>query len=211
MHDYLPPIHINISGPSRRFLEKMAEIAEKSGSFNVEKHYDALGQKGFDIVNLRHNKQSPHTGLGAQLIAQPGEKAAIAVEIRAQQWSPKDSPSYETYCAEAKTLIAPLLATYNKETGSRHRMTIPVKEKLEPRLPPQCAKFFSRFVALANKTSLHPLDWRRFYEFVRDCRSRARYSEEEIARLLIKEGFSEKYANYIGDIYGHLCDFKRRI
>jgi len=63
----------------------------------------------------------------------------------------------------------------------------------------------------AERVFLHPLDWRRFYEFVRDCRSRARYSEEEIARLLIKEGFSEKYANYIGDIYGHLYDFKRRI
>ena len=78
-------------------------------------------------------------------------------------------------------------------------------------LNPAFIKLLKRFAHLANKSALHPLDWRRFYEFVRDCRSRAPYSEEEMARLLIKEGFSETYATYIGEIYVHLRNFKRLI
>lgn len=211
MRDYLPPIHIKIKGAPRRFLDRMAEIAGASGVFGVEKQYDALGEKGFDVVNLRFKKRSPHKGLGGQLIVQPDKKAFVAVEMRAQRWSPDDFLTYETYRTEAKALIAPLLRTYNREGGTRYRMYIPTREKLEPKLPPRCAKLFKRFAHLANKSALHPLDWRRFYEFVRDCRSRAPYSEEEMARLLIKEGFSETYATYIGEIYVHLRNFKRLI
>jgi hypothetical protein len=42
MRDYLPPIHINVTNPLRHFLTKMADIAEKSGAFTVEQHFDAL-------------------------------------------------------------------------------------------------------------------------------------------------------------------------
>lgn len=209
MRDYLPPIHINVTGPSRRFLTKMADIAEKSRAFTVEQRFDALGYKGFDVVNLRLTRPSPHKGLSGQLIVQPDTKGAVAVEIRAERWSPNDPPSYETYVAEAKTLISPLLSVYNREAHTRHRMSVATKEKLEPKLPPQSTKLFKRFTALANKSGLHPLDWRRFYEFVRDSRMRTQLPDEDIARLLIKEGFSEQYARHIAEIYGHLWEYKR--
>jgi len=209
MRDYLPPIHINATGPLRRFLTKMADIAERSGAFTVEQHFDALGDMGFDVVNLRLTKPSPHKGLGGQLIVQPDAKGIVAVEIRAERWSPDDPPSYEIYVAEAKTLIGPLLSAYNREAHTRHRMTVATKEKLEPKLPPQSAKLFNRFTILANKSGLHPLDWRRFYEFVRNSRMRTQLTDEDIARLLIKEGFSEQYARHIAEVYGHLWELKR--
>ncbi len=209
MDDYLPPIHIKINVPPRRFLNRMAKIAKTSGTFRVEKRYDALGQKSFDVVNLRYAGKSPHRNVGGQLIADSEDEGSIAVEMRAQRWSQADPPTYDTYSAAARDLITPLLHTYNSQSRTRHRMHIPAKEKLEPKLPSQCTKLFQQFTVLANKSALHPLDWTRFYKFVRNCRIRTRLSEDEMARLLMKEGFSEEYAQRISGIYAHLCNFKR--
>lgn len=189
----------------------MASIAEKSGIFTVEQQLDALGTNGFDVVNLRIIKSPQHRGLGGQLIVQPEAKNSVAVEIRAERWSPDDPPSYDTYVAEARALISPLLSAYNREIGTRLRMSVPARRKLEPKLPPQSAKLFKRFVALANKSGLHPLDWRRFYVFVRDSRMRRPLLDEDMARLLIKEGFPEQYARDIAAIYGHLWEFKQLV
>jgi len=209
MDDYLPPIHINVTGSPRRFAINMAQIAESSGNFSTERNLDVLDEKGFDVINLRFTKQSPHEGLGAQLIVRPDIKGTVAVEIRAQRWSPNDHPSYETYVAAAQTLINPLLLIYNHNTHKRHRMTVTLKEKLEPKLPSQSARLFKRFTGLANKSRLHPLDWRRFYEFVRDSRMRTRVPDEDMTQLLIKDGFTDVYAEHITEVYGHLWDFKR--
>jgi len=211
MHDYLPPIHINVTGSLRGFLKKMANIAEKVGTFNVEQEFDALGTSGFDVVNLRLIKSPQHRGLGGQLIVQPEAKNTVAVEIRAERWSPNDPPTYETYVAEARALIGPLLSAYNREFGMRHRMTVPAKRKLEPKLSPQSTELFKRFAVLANKSGLHPLDWRRFYEFVRDSRMRRPLPDEDMVRLLIREGFSEQYACQIAEVYRHLWEFKQLV
>ncbi|MCO6414101.1 MAG: hypothetical protein J5I92_15285 [Thiogranum sp.] len=209
MRDYLPPIHINVTGSLRGFLKSMANIAEKSGAFTVDQELDAFGTSGCDVVNLRLIKSPQHRGLGGQLIVQPERKNSVAVEIRAERWSPDDPPTYETYVAEGRALIGPLLSAYNREFGTRYRMTIPAKCKLQPKLPPQSAKLFRRFAALSNKSGLHWLDWRRFYEFVRDSRMRRRLADEDMVRLLVKEGFSEQHARHIAEIYGHLREFKQ--
>lgn len=211
MRDYLPPIHINVTGSLRGFLKKMANIAEKSEIFTVEQELDALGTNGFDVINLRLTKSPRHRALGGQLIVQPESKNTVAVEIRAERWSPDDPPTYETYVAEARALIGPLLSAYNREAGTRHRMTVPTKRKLEPKPPPQSTKLFKRFTALANKSGLHPLDWRRFYEFARDSRMRRPLSDEDMVRLLMKEGFSERCARDIAEVYGHLREFKQLV
>lgn len=211
MRDYLPPIHINVTGSLRGFLKKMANLAEKSGTLTVEQEFDALGSSGFDVVNFRLIKSPRHKGLGGQLIVQPESTNSVAVEIRAERWSPDDPPTYETYVAEARALIGPLLSEYNCEVGTRHRMAVPSKRKLEAKLPPQSTKLFKRFTGLANKSGLHPLDWRRFYEFVRDSRMRRPLPDEDLARLLMKEGFSERYARDIAEVYGHLWEFKQLV
>ena len=51
---------------------------------------------------------------------------------------------------------------------------------------------------------LHPLDWQRFYTFIRTAdRVRLRLHEEDIAYLLVREGFDEEYARSIANIYEH--------
>lgn len=209
MNDYLPPIHINVTGSLRSFLKKIAEIAEKSGVFAVETELDALDESAFDIVKLLLIKSSQHTGLGGLLIVQPEAKNTVSVEISAERWNPDDLPTYETYVAEAKALIGPLLSVYNREVGTRYRMIIPAKRMLEPKLPHQSAKLFKHFTALANKSCLHPLDWQRFYKFIRDSRIRRPLADKDIAYLLFKEGFSEEYANHITEVYRHLWEFKQ--
>jgi hypothetical protein len=104
-------------------------------------------------------------------------------------------------------LIGPLLKLYNQQKRSRLRLRVEKANRREPRLPPQTSKLFKRFAVLANHSSLHPLDWQRFYEFVRLSRGEA--SEPTLAALLVKEGFSRSKAEYVADIYGHLWAFKR--
>lgn len=209
MSDYLPPIRINVRDPRRQFLERAAELAQATGTLLVEKHYDSLGQDAFDVVNLRVREPTNHVGVGGQLIAYPDGKSSISVEIRAERWRPVDPPTYEIYCAEARALIVPLLRAYNRKFNTCYRLSIPKKKKLGPVLPPKCAKLFNRFAALANKPSLHPLDWRRFYEFVRDCRSRKTLSKDQFALLLTESGFPDDYAQHIASVYAHLREFKR--
>ncbi|HEY6086091.1 MAG TPA: hypothetical protein VIU63_11905, partial [Nitrospira sp.] len=136
------------------------------------------------------------------------EKDIVFVEIRAERWGSGDSPPYEMYCAEARALIVPLISKYNRETHAGLRVVIRAKQRLEPKLPPQSEHLFARFTALANKTALHPLDWRRFYAFIRNSRMRKTISNEDMARLLTGKGFSEKNALHVAEIYGHLNKFK---
>jgi hypothetical protein len=87
-------------------------------------------------------------------------------------------------------------------------MSVAAATALEPKLSPQSEKLFKRFAVLANKSVLHPLDWFRFYDFVRSNRMRRPLYENDMAHLLVKEGFSSQYATYIASVYFHLCEFK---
>jgi hypothetical protein len=187
----------------RGFIEKLVDIARISRSFTARHHSTS---EGF-TVSLRFIEPSPHSDLGVHLAFNANDKSRIAIEIRAREWSPTDSPSYETYCAAATTMMKPLLARYNREERTRYRMRITPKQKLEPNLSPLSAKLFNHFITNANISNLHYRDWRRFYEFVRV--SPPRLSESDVRFLLIKEGFSEQHALHIATIYNHLRDFKR--
>ena len=201
----LPAIDIAISHPSREFLEAIAEIAEASDEFRVERHRDALGEPGSDVVNFRYLRRSPHVDVGGQLISRAGSKR-VSVEMRASRWMP-DPPTRDIYCAVAKELIGPLLTAYNRARKTRYRLRIEKAAHAEPTLPPEAAKLFSTFATLANTSSLHPVDWQRFYEFVRN--SRTEISEEDMTALLVKSGVDAPYAEHISGIYRHLWTFKR--
>jgi len=68
-------------------------------------------------------------------------------------------------------------------------------------------RLFERFSVLANTRSLHPLDWERFYLFVRNSRREA--PEGIIRLLLIKGGFSLEKAQMLSELYHHLWSFKK--
>ena len=53
-----------------------------------------------------------------------------------------------------------------------------------PGLTPKSEPFFRQFVNNANKLSLHPLDWDRWYDFVHVCHYlKVVLSGEEVERL----------------------------
>ncbi len=71
-----------------------------------------------------------------------------------------------------------------------------------PGLTPKSEPFFRDFVNNANKLSLHPLDWDRWYDFVHVCHYlKVELSGEEVERLLEEEGFPEESAKRISNIY----------
>jgi hypothetical protein len=205
MRQYLPPIDISLRENPTEFLNKMAVIA-MAANFKIERRQDTFGKDHLDILNMWFQGLSPHQGLGVQLISRSDLELRVAVEVRAQTWNP-DEPTYDVYVSAAKDLVTPLLQRYNKQTGSRLRLRIPSQKQLVPRLTPHSERLFKRFAVLANTSSLHYLDWQRFYEFVHGSRTKA-LDETEMARLLMEHGFSREYAEHISSIYEHLVEFK---
>ena len=86
-------------------------------------------------------------------------------------------------------------------------MKIVPKERLEPNLPAWCGTLFRHFIEHANIPNLHPNDWRQFYEFVRA--SSPALTADDVAVLLMKEGFQEQSAMEMSSVYSHLRDFMR--
>lgn len=204
MRNFIPWIHITVANP-RRFLERITDIATESGLFTAHQ-YPNKANESFTL-SLRFTGPSQHRGLLVHLVHNASARTKVAIEIRASEWVPEISPSYETYREAADILMKPLLSVYNSKERTPYRMTITSKEKLEPVLPPASDRLFRNFILSANVANLHERDWRRFYAFVRS--SRAKLSEDDLAFLLVKEGFSDRYAREIAVIYKHLKDFMR--
>jgi hypothetical protein len=162
-----------------------------------------LSISGMDILAFMPTDQNGHEEIIGQFIFQYDKPSTVYVEVRAGRWNP-DPPNYEIYVIEAKRIAGSLIKDYNQAFSSRRRLTIQKKKKTEPSLSPGANKVFRKFVTLANKHSLHPLDWKRFYEFVRFCHAHhVKMYEDEIEWLLNKEGFGEKKSRYMADIYMH--------
>lgn len=207
LREWLPGIDIAISIEPREFLERMAVIGEQSGQFIVERHYDAIKNGALDIINFRYLGATVHTGVGGQLIAREDRPGRILVEMRAEFWDP-DPPTRATYCEALDTQLRPLLRIYNRTFATRYRFRIQSSAPRPPRLSPLTMKLFDRFAILANTTSLHPLDWARFYAMVHE--GRQEISGYQLRSMLVKAGFSQTRAEDLAELYVHLWNFKRR-
>ena len=65
-------------------------------------------------------------------------------------------------------------------------------------------KKFDQFVQHANKTLLHPYDWKRFYLFIRQCHSeRIKIKESDLTDWLVDAGFSPEMAGNLYSVYSH--------
>ena len=200
---YLPNITVKPDCDPKLFLDRLEGLAKKSNLIQEVRRDINLAVSGMDILAYMPLDQNGHVGIIGQFIHYYDKPYTLNVELRARTWNP-DPPNYESYVKEAKRIAGGLIKAYNKNFNSRRRLTIQKKKQTEPTLPPGANGVFNKFVALANKSSLHPLDWKRFYEFVRFCHAhRVKLYEDEIEWLLNKNGFSEKQARYIADIYTH--------
>lgn len=206
MHQALPDIDIAVRVTPKDFLDRMAAVAESLGDRNVERHFDAFGEAGFHAVNIRFLGESDHKDLGVQLLAWPETATRIQVEARAAEWRP-DPPTRDAYCVAARTVVGPALAAYNRQQGTKYRMRVASAASGVPKLPPRSAELFQAFVDRAGREYLHPLDWRRFYRFVRE--SRVSIHEEALCEMLLNAGFPGPAASRLSSLYAHLVAFKR--
>jgi len=206
MPHWLPAIDIAIAGERADFLREMSEIGMASGRFDLERHFDSPGRAGLEVVNFRFREETPHTGIGFQLISRPDIPGRVLVEVRASRWSP-DPPTQSVYCEAARSLVGPMLTAYNRAHSRRYRLRIERTDRDRFRLTPRSGALVERFALLANKTSLHPLDWRRFYALVSE--GRQEIPEHEIRSLLIAKGFSRETGGRLAELYTHLWAFKR--
>ena len=204
-HKALPEIDIKIEEPARAFLRRVASIGKANGNFEVKTHFNALRQKGYHVVNFRFLGKSPHTSVGGLLICNPSVMGRVQVEMTAERWFP-DPVTRVAYIEAARNLIQPLLASFNQTYSKRYRLRIENAVRAKPKLPPKTAEAFYRFADLANTSSLHSNDWKRFYEFVR--LSRTKLSQDHIRSLLIDKGFSIQKSDEISEIYNHIWNYK---
>ncbi len=181
---FLPNITLKPDCEPKLFLNRMEGLANKSNLIQEVRRDTHLGVSAMDILAFMPLDQNGHVEIIGQFIHFFDKPLPLSVEVRARTWNP-DQPNYEAYVKEAKRIAGCLIKAYNKNFNSRRRLTIQKKKQTEPTLPPGANGVFNKFVVLANKSSLHPLDWKRFYEFVRFCHAhRVKLYEDEIERLL---------------------------
>jgi hypothetical protein len=204
-HEALPDIDIAVTIDERTFLERISDLGQRSGRFTVERYFDAMGEAGFDVINFRPTNPSPETDVGGQLIAWPDRPRRIAIEMRGSQWSPSP-PNRASYSSAARDAFFPLLQAYNRQFGTRYRIRV-TREPRPFHLPPHSAELLARFLATANRSGLHTLDWQRFYDFARH--GRKEIPEAMMRTFLVQAGFSDRDAGRLADIYVHLLAFRR--
>ncbi len=73
-----------------------------------------------------------------------------------------------------------------------------------PKLSPKLKPYFEQFSRFAKKSVLHPRDWGQFYEFISNAHGlRSKLTAMDDKHLPVNEGFGDKYASYLADVYSH--------
>lgn len=206
MAEVLPGIDIAISVIPALFLERMADLGDQIGDFNVERHSTSAGEWRTDIVNFRLRAKSAHEWHGFQLIAHDELSKRVNVEVRADQWSP-EPPTKAVYVEAARELAGNLLKQYNQVYGTRHRLRFAQRTGTPFSMTARTATLLNRFTVLANTSSLHFYDWQRFYALV--LAGRQEIPGYVFRSLLIEARVSSTRAAELAEIYMHLWAFKR--
>lgn len=204
-HEALPDIDIAVLGDPRSIIDAIAFLAEADASLIVEQHDASFGGADWHIVNIRSLRPSPHEEGGGQLIVRSDRPSRILVEMRAARWNP-DPPTRQVYVTATRELFGPFLRAYNQAHACSYRLRIARPRKLGSRVSPMTRALIDRFAILANRSSLHTLDWDRFYRIVKESRREA--PMEDVRALLIEHGFTSKRANELTELYEHLWAYK---
>jgi len=200
--DILPAIGIAIREPPFTVLGRLHALASTQ-ALHVSFKPWRLGHTPGRILEVAPAVALDHRGLLAQLIADTSEVERLRVGILADKWKP-DPPTYASYVRAAKEVLQPLLRAYQKRHGQLYRLGIPLRRSLKRRLPTGARTVLGSFTSLANKTTLHPLDWQRFYSFIYYCHvHRVSCGCDDLRQLLVGAGFREEKADHLANIYYH--------
>jgi hypothetical protein len=105
-------------------------------------------------------------------------------------------------------MVTPLLSAFNRDRGARLRLRVEAEGAGGFRPSDRTVELLQRFIVCANTSSLHPLDWGRFYDLVRE--GRQQIPAGDLRARLIKGGFSNAKADHLVDVYEHLWTYKQR-
>ena len=205
MKERLPGVTIKPNIPPKEFLERLYDLLPQQEIWKISRFEKRVS--GEDDLLLELAYTGSQSRIPDDLMAQFAyysklDKDRVRVEMRAGGWGNRGL-TYDFYVGTAY-LIKPLLSLYNRESRTRLRLNIESRKDLEPKLSPKAKEFFDLFVSMANKSVPHPLDFGRFYDFIVVSHMlRSKLTEEDITYLLIQEGFSERYAGDMANIYYH--------
>jgi hypothetical protein len=199
----LPAIDINAGSERFLFLQRVSALVMDGGQLRVERHNMVMGELETHFINLVFPGPDNGPKSGGQLIAQPHSKR-VSVEMYSADWD-GCHPTRAAYIEYAKAFFQPILACYNSQFSTHHRLRI--YRATGYVMPPATKVLFDRFCILANVHALHALDWRRFYLFVRNSRSAV--PEGNLRSLLVERGFSLETAQMLSELHGHLWTFKK--
>lgn len=200
----LPAVRIRAEGDAAGVAAGLAALAAERGA-PVLARPAYSGRAGDDAWQWPVAGADSELGPVVQLLVAHDEGGRVEVEARARgPAAGARLATYDGYVAIVRGAVGPVLRAWNRRNGCRLLLSVQPRAALEPRLPPAAAAHFDRFVACANTAVLHPLDWRRFYAFVRHAHAvRLDLDAEELARLLVRAGFDGAHAGEIAAAYTH--------
>jgi hypothetical protein len=202
----LPDIDIRTDEPMA-LLDAMARLGRASGRFDVDRRTIGGEASRIDGVNFRLRGEAVHEDLGFQLLARASNPQRVEIEARAHRWRP-DPPTRAVYLEAVQSMVTPLLSAFNRAQGARLRLRVEAQGAGGFRPSDRTVELLERFIVCANTSSLHPLDWGRFHDLVRE--GRQQIPTGDLRARLIKGGFSNAKADHLADVYDHLWTYKQR-
>lgn len=203
LKDLLPNISVKADVTPEEFLDRIDKIASCINDIEIKKTFEADNSLSSISIAFKKADKIGLENLFGLFLARSQDKERVWISLSSTSWA-EHPPSYDEYVWLIKEKIGSLVKKYNKINKTKRRFKIPSKEQLEPKLSPVIQNVFQKFVNSANKSFLHPNDWRNFYSLVRVCHNRrVILAAEELERLLLKAGFSDYYAEKLSCIYEH--------
>jgi hypothetical protein len=193
-------IQLNSSISPRSFLLSIGDLARVDQSLaSVKIEIDFLLQD-HDVVAFEPNDSGPHVDLAVLLSASPDFVGRIQVQVNASEWK-DDWPTRHEYLRQARRVVTPLLKRFNELSQTAFKLTTSRKRK-KKKLSEEALVRFRRF-ALWKHVS-HPLDWERFYRFIRYCHAhQIKLHSSQFESLLIEAGFVDTEARVLANVYEH--------
>ncbi|MFC1905733.1 hypothetical protein ACFLXL_02870 [Chloroflexota bacterium] len=207
MTERLPKITVKPDVTPDEFIRRLLALANMQETWNVKNSNVTETDIISDILLEISDKAASKFNVPQDIMLHIGyfprlDSNRVRVQMLARNWADV-TPTYESY-VKAANLAKPFLSLYNKQFKARVRLNIQTREYLIPKLSPLVEMYFSSFVSLANKVSLHPTDWDLFYGFIYiSHRLRCKLTESDIAYLLNRAGFDIDYARHIASVYQH--------
>jgi len=202
-----PQIKMKIREDAHGFLRNIKSQLDESSSFDTRITLEEPNELHCSSVGFAPKAPQLHEGLVGIFVNWAHEYPVIRLQIIANRWQP-EWPTYEVVRDAAEALFLPVVKEYNRRNRTRYRVRIESQEDTLPKLSPAAQKEFNEFVQGANLRCLHPLDWQRFYRFIRVCYATHNNPyESDVAFFLRKAGFASEYANFISQVYMHCRDF----